>query len=151
MKCPFCFSGDTYVVDSRLSQDGMYVRRRRECTVCKQRFSTLETLEYHSITVIKKNGKKEAFSEEKLERSINTALSSMAIENSERKKLFTTLKLHLFQEAGKHRNVLTTTMIGDEALKLLKEVSPIAYIRFASVYKEFSDVKQIIAEIKRLK
>ena len=74
MKCPFCFSGDTYVVDSRLSQDGMYVRRRRQCTVCKKRFSTLETLEYHSITVIKKSGKKEAFSEDKLERSINVEL-----------------------------------------------------------------------------
>lgn len=150
MKCPYCLSNNTFVVDSRESKKDGSVRRRRECSVCHRRFSTIETLEYQAITVIKKSGRHEPFSEAKLRKSINTALSSMIIDNEKKEELFSNLTLELYKKALEHRNVLTSTEIGDAALQSLKSVSQIAYIRFASVYKEFSDVKQIIEEIKRL-
>lgn len=151
MKCPYCFSKNTFVVDSRESKKDGTTRRRRECVSCHKRFTTIETLEFHSITVIKKNGRREPFSEEKLKKSINTALSSMIIDEEKKDELISELTLKLYTKALEKKNVLTTTEIGDAALLELKDISQIAYIRFASVYKEFSDVKQIIQEIKRLK
>lgn len=151
MKCPYCFSNNTFVVDSRESRGGGATRRRRECSNCHKRFTTLETLEFHSITVIKKNGRREPFSEEKLKKSLTTALSSMIIDEDKKDGLISDLTLSLYTKALEKKNVLTTTEIGDAALMKLKEVSPIAYIRFASVYKGFSDVEEIIKEIKNLK
>lgn len=151
MKCPFCSSDNTFVVDSRLISNGTMVRRRRQCEKCKRRFSTHESLAYDTIMVIKKNGKREPFSEEKLLRSINAALGGMTIEKTEKDTFFSNLTTALYKKAIDHNGVLTTTLIGDEALIALKELSQVGYIRFASVYKEFSDVKQIIQEIKRLK
>lgn len=151
MKCPYCFSNNTFVVDSRESRGGAVTRRRRECANCNKRFTTLETLELHAITVVKKNGRREPFSEEKLKKSLTTALSSMIIDEAKKDELISNLTLSLYTKALEKKNVLTTTEIGDAALLKLKEVSPIAYIRFASVYKGFSDVEEIIKEIKSLK
>lgn len=151
MKCPYCSSNDTYVIDTRLMSNGTMVRRRRQCEKCKRRFSTHETLATDTIIVIKKSGRREAFSEDKLQRSIDAALGGMVIDKTSKDMFFSNLTMALYKKATDHNGVLTTIEIGDQALLMLKELSQVAYIRFASVYKEFSDVKQIIQEIKRLK
>lgn len=118
---------------------------------CHRRFSTHEMLSYDTITVMKKSGKKEKFQSSKIERSINTALAGMVLDSKTKEDLFSDLTMRLYKIASDHNGVLGTREIGDEILQSLKGLSEVAYIRFASVYKDFSDVKEIIKAIKGLK
>ena len=140
MKCPFCASQNTSVVDSRLISNGLIVRRRRECMDCHRRFSTHEMLSYDTITVMKKSGKKEKFQSSKIERSINTALAGMVLDSKTKEDLFSDLTMRLYKIASDHNGVLSTREIGDEILQSLKGLSEVAYIRFASIYRQFKDV-----------
>ena len=118
---------------------------------CHRRFSTHEMLSYDTITVMKKSGKKEKFQSSKIERSINTALAGMVLDSKTKEDLFSDLTMRLYKIASDHNGVLSTREIGDEILQSLKGLSEVAYILFASVYKDFSDVKEIIKAIKGLK
>lgn len=138
MKCPFCDAKDTQVKDSRNADEGSAIRRRRECTKCKTRFTTIEKILNKNIYVVKKNGELRQFDREKINRSINIAF---------RKRRFPPEKLEniVNQIISKIESLgsseIPSKTIGDIVLNVLSEIDPVAYVRFASVYKEFSEIK----------
>jgi transcriptional repressor NrdR len=147
MYCPFCSAQDTKVIDSRLVADGYQVRRRRVCNECHERFTTFEVAELVMPHLIKSDGRREPFDDEKLLVGINRALekrpvSIEAIEGAVN-KLKSTLR------ATGEREV-TSKMVGELVMELLKSLDKIAYIRFASVYRSFEDVKEFGEEIAKL-
>ncbi len=147
MFCPFCNAQDTKVIDSRLVSEGSQVRRRRLCNECNERFTTFELAELIMPRLIKSDGSREPFNEEKLLVGINIALekrpvSIEAVENAVN-KLKSTLR------ATGEREV-PTKMVGELVMDLLKGLDKIAYIRFASVYRAFEDVKEFGEEIAKL-
>jgi transcriptional repressor NrdR len=144
MKCPKCGYFDSKVIDSRPSTDGSSIRRRRECLECQGRFTTFETIEETQIVVIKKNGEKELFDRNKLLSGIikscyKRPVDADAIANEIEQELHNTM-----------RNDITTKEIGELVMMKLKECDHVAYVRFASVYREFKDVDTFLKEIKEL-
>ncbi len=148
MHCPVCPSKETKVVDTRLNSDQMAVRRRRECEKCKYRFSTIEEIELLDIMVVKKNGEREAYSRTKLSKGIFQSLI---------KRPYTQEGLDLLIHAierdiqKKKKREVTSRDIGEIVMKHLKKFDTVAYIRFASIYRAFSDVKTFEHEIQSLK
>lgn len=147
MYCPACNYKDTKVTDSRLTSDGLGIRRRRECLKCSFRFSTMEELEILDLTVIKRNGQKESYSREKLERGLKKALEKRPITEDSFKKLVHNVERDI--EKRKRRE-MTSMEIGEIVMKRLKKFDKIAYIRFASVYRSFEDVKTFQKELNTL-
>ena len=147
MYCPFCNAQDTKVIDSRLVSDGAQVRRRRCCNECNERFTTYEVAELLMPRLIKSDGRREPFNDDKLLVGINRALEKrpVSIESIDAavNKLKSTLR------ATGEREV-TSKMIGELVMELLKSLDKIAYIRFASVYRSFKDVKEFGEEIAKL-
>jgi len=147
MYCPFCNAQDTKVIDSRLVSEGSQVRRRRLCNECNERFTTFELAELIMPRLIKSDGSREPFNEEKLLMGINTALEKrpVSIESVESavNKLKSTLR------ATGEREV-PSKMVGELVMELLKSLDKVAYIRFASVYRAFEDIKQFGEEIAKL-
>ncbi|MBE6662244.1 MAG: transcriptional repressor NrdR [Ruminococcaceae bacterium] len=144
MKCPACGCADSKVIDSRPVEEGNSIRRRRECQECQKRFTTFEVLETVQIIVIKKNGSKELFDRTKLlsgllkacqKRPVNAEEIVNEIENELQNSLTTEI---------------TTTEIGEMVMNKLKAHDEVAYVRFASVYREFKDIDTFMAELKRL-
>ncbi len=144
MKCPFCNHPDSKVIDSRPVSDGASIRRRRECLVCQKRFTTFEMLESMQIMVIKKNGSKELFDKTKLLSGLLKACEKRPI-NPEQiaDEIESELLNGLIQE-------VTTSEIGEMAMNKLKGLDDVAYVRFASVYREFTDADTFISELKGL-
>lgn len=145
MKCPFCNHPDSKVIDSRPSQDGTSIRRRRECLACQKRFTTFEMLESMQITVIKKNGSKELFDKQKLLFGLYKACQKRPINPEEiANEIESELLNNLIHE-------ISTSQIGEMAMEKLKSVDDVAYVRFASVYREFKDLNTFLDELKSLK
>lgn len=148
MHCPVCPSKETKVVDTRLNSDNMAVRRRRECEKCKYRFSTLEEIELLDIVVVKKNGQREAYARSKMSKGILQSLI---------KRPFTQENFDLLIHAierdiqKKKKREVTSDYIGEIVMKHLKRFDKVAYIRFASIYRAFEDVKTFENEIQSLK
>ena len=147
MHCPFCHATDTKVIDSRLVGEGLQVRRRRECLACKERFTTFETAELVMPRIIKSNGIREPFNEAKLEAGMQRALekrpvSIEAIEQS-------VLRIMSQLRATGEREV-KSELIGNLVMEELKLLDKVAYIRFASVYRCFEDLREFGEEIARL-
>ena len=144
MKCPFCNNPDSKVIDSRPVSDGASIRRRRECPVCQKRFTTFEMLESMQITVVKKNGTKELFDKGKLLSGLYKACQKRPI-NPEQiaDEIESELLNDLIQE-------VTTAQIGEMAMDKLKVLDDVAYVRFASVYREFTDADTVLSELKGL-
>ncbi len=148
MHCPVCPSKETKVIDTRLNSDQMAVRRRRECEKCKYRFSSIEEIELLDIMVVKKNGDREAYSRNKMTKGIVQSLT---------KRPYTQEKLDLLIHAierdiqKKKKREVTSGDIGEIVMKHLKKFDMVAYIRFASIYRAFSDVKTFENEIQSLK
>ncbi len=138
MKCPFCGKSDTQVKDSRDTVDENAVRRRRECMECGGRFTTFERVQLQELTVIKKNGERVPFDREKLLRSIGLAVSKCGISSFEIEKLVEDIKREL--ENGTVFEI-SSKDIGEKVMDRLIEINKVAYIRFASVYKDFKEVK----------
>ncbi|MBR6663413.1 MAG: transcriptional repressor NrdR [Alphaproteobacteria bacterium] len=138
MKCPFCGKSDTQVKDSRDTVDENAVRRRRECVECGGRFTTFERVQLQELTVIKKNGERVPFDREKLLRSIGLAVSKCGISSFEIEKLVEDIKREL--ENGTVFEI-SSKDIGEKVMDRLIEINKVAYIRFASVYKDFKEVK----------
>lgn len=147
MRCPVCNNSDTKVVDSRLSTDGMNVRRRRECERCNFRFSTLEEMELLDLTVVKRDGRREAYSREKLVRGLEKALEKRPCTEMSLQQLVHKIERDIQK---KRRGELTTKEIGEILMKHLKGFDKVAYIRFASVYRSFDDVKTFEQELRSL-
>lgn len=146
MHCPHCKFADTAVIDSRLTEDGRAVRRRRECSKCGHRFTTFERQELSSLIVIKRDGTSEPFSRSKLERGIWLACTKRPV--SQRQIDLLLNKLEEKWSANK-KEVLSTT-IGMDVMRSLKKLDQVAYIRFASVHREFKDVEEFKEELGKL-
>ena len=138
MLCPFCKEKDTSVIDSRSTEDGTAIRRRRLCGCGKQRFTTFERVQFRELTVIKKNGSKAPFDREKLTKSIITALRKRPIDNDTIEKFVSKIYRNL-EDLG--QNEIMTSTIGKFVMDGLKEIDPVGYVRFASVYTNFKEAK----------
>ncbi len=148
MRCPFCSADETRVVDSRLSEDGDSVRRRRECEVCSERFTTFERAELRLPAVIKSDGRREVFSEEKLRAGLSRALQKRPVDAETVEKLIGTIR-HKLIATGERE--LLSRQIGEWAMQGLKELDAVAYVRFASVYRSFQDLNAFHDEVQRLR
>ena len=148
MICPFCKEKDTSVVDSRPTEDGTAIRRRRVC-LCNggQRFTTFERVQFRELTIIKKNGRRSPFEREKLSKSLYMALKKRPIDGVTIEKLVTKISRDL-EEMG--QSEIQSNVIGKIVMERLKELDKIAYIRFASVYTNFKEVKEFEEYIDKL-
>ena len=147
MKCPFCGFDDTVVKDSRNSDDNTSIRRRRECPECGSRFTTFERVQLRDLTVIKKNGEKVPFDREKLHRSISLALRKRPISPERIDKVVNSL-VRKFESL--YENEISTIEIGQAVMDSLSRLDNVAYIRFASVYKDFRQVKDFEDFVKTI-
>ena len=139
MICPFCREKDTSVVDSRPTEDGTAIRRRRVCTCGGgQRFTTFERVQFREIMVIKKNGRKSSFDRDKLSKSIYVALKKRPIDTETVEKFISKISRSL-EELG--QSEISSNTIGTMVMEGLKSMDPVAYVRFASVYKNFKEAK----------
>jgi len=145
MKCPFCGEFDNKVIDSRVSKDGSVIRRRRECIDCTRRFTTYEHIEEIPIMIIKKDGRREVFSREKVAVGIRKACQKLDISINVIEEFIDDLERDL-REIGEKE--IPSHEIGERVMAKLHELSDIAYVRFASVYREFKDVDDFLAAVK---
>ena len=146
MICPICKKGETSVVDSRPTEDGTAIRRRRLC-VCGERFTTFERVQFRELTVIKKNGRRSPFDREKLAKSLFTALKKRPIDSDTTEKVVSKISREL-EEMG--QSEIQSSVIGKKVMDELKELDKIAYIRFASVYKDFKNLSYFEDELNDL-
>ena len=148
MKCPNCFSENkTSVLDSRVTSDGS-IRRRRECSECGYRFTTYETVEDRNIYVIKKDGTIQEYDKEKLEKGILTALHKRRVSPKNIQKLINDIDKDII---SREQHEISVKEIGEIILEHLKKYDQVAYIRFASVYRDYNSVDEFITEIKNIK
>ncbi|MDP4491095.1 transcriptional regulator NrdR [Vibrio sp. AH4] len=147
MHCPFCSENDTKVIDSRLVADGHQVRRRRQCLGCNERFTTFESAELVMPRVIKSNGNREPFDEEKMIGGLQRALEKRPVSSDAIELAISTIKSKL--RATGEREV-PSKLIGNLVMEQLKVLDKVAYIRFASVYRSFEDVREFGEEIAKL-
>jgi len=147
MKCPFCGEIDNKVIDSRLSKDGNAVRRRRECILCTRRFTTYEHIEEVTVMLIKKDGRREVFSREKVRTGIKKACEKRNISVHVIDQFLDELERDL-RETGEKE--IPSHQLGERIMLKLHELDDVAYVRFASVYREFKDVNDFVAELKSL-
>jgi transcriptional repressor NrdR len=147
MKCPFCSEIDNKVIDSRLSKEGNAIRRRRECIVCGRRFTTYEHIEEIPITIVKKDGRREVFNREKVYSGIKKACEKRDISINTIEEFIDELERDL-KETGEKE--IPAHTIGEKIMEKLHEVDDVAYVRFASVYREFKDVNDFVSELKSL-
>lgn len=147
MHCPFCGQDDTKVIDSRLVADGDAVRRRRECQACGERFTTFETAELVMPRIIKRDGVREPFDEEKLKFGLTKALEKRPVSVDQIEAALTHIK-HRLRETGERE--LPSLRVGEEVMAELRELDAVAYVRFASVYRDFQDISEFADEIRKL-
>ena len=147
MLCPFCREKDTSVIDSRATEDGTAIRRRRLSSCCNQRFTTFERVQFRELTVIKKNGRKSEFDREKLAKSLFVALKKRPIDAQTIEKKVSKITREL-EELG--QSEIQSSIIGKKVMDVLKELDKIAYIRFASVYTNFKEVGEFGEYIEEL-
>tara|TARA_B100001115_G_scaffold143209_1_gene111027 strand:- start:120 stop:578 length:459 start_codon:yes stop_codon:yes gene_type:complete len=146
MICPFCKKGETSVVDSRPTEDGTSIRRRRLCS-CNERFTTFERVQFRELTVVKKNGRKSSFDREKLSKSIYIALKKRPIDSDTVEKFITKISRSL-EELG--QSEISSSVIGTMVMDGLKEIDPVAYVRFASVYRNFREEKDFVQFVDKI-
>lgn len=150
MYCPFCGHSETSVKDSRPSEDGSAIRRRRACPECGARFTTFERIQLRELVVVKNGGRKEAFNRDKIIRSMTTALRKRPVEENQIEKSVNAIVRQL-ETTGDHE--IQSSKIGELVMKALTQLDIIGYIRFASVYKDFrapGDFNEFLNELERL-
>ncbi len=147
MRCPFCSFEDTRVIDSRMAAEGDLVRRRRECMECRERFTTYEAAEFNYPRVIKSDGRREQFTEDKLRSGIERALEKRPVP-MERVEIAIARIKHKLRSLGDRE--VKSRKVGDWVMEELKAVDQVAYLRFASVYQSFADVRAFLDEIEKL-
>jgi len=147
MKCPFCEYADTKVIDSRPTEEGQAVRRRRECDKCIKRFTTYEKVEQMLLLVVKKDGKREAFDRDKVLSGVVKACEKRPVPMAEIEKVADEIERGLNNTMEKE---IESHVIGELIMEHLKNIDEVAYVRFASVYRQFTDVNTFVAEIEKL-
>jgi transcriptional repressor NrdR len=148
MRCPVCNNRDVSVVDTRTAEDGMAVRRRRECDKCGYRFSTVEETELLDILVVKEDGRRESYMREKLESGIKYSMSKRAYTQDNFRRLIHNIERDIQK---KRTREIASKEVGNIVMKHLRGFDMVGYIRFASVYRDFRDVKTFEKELKKLK
>lgn len=138
MRCPFCGHEDTQVKDSRPSDDGSSIRRRRQCTGCNQRFTTIERVQLRELTVLKADGRRVPFDRDKLARSIRIALRKRPVQEEQIERILNGIVRHL-EASGE--NDIPSKQLGEAVMEVLRDVDAVAYVRFASVYRDFREAK----------
>ena len=147
MKCPFCGHLEDKVIDSRPAEDGSSIRRRRECLSCASRFTTYEKVEILPLLVVKKDGTREAYSQEKLMGGLLKACEKRPV-SSEQLTTIVTYVENQIQNTAKRE--ISTNDIGEMVMQQLKGIDEVAYVRFASVYRQFKDVNSFMEELKEM-
>lgn len=157
MQCPVCHNMDSKVVDSRTIEEGIAIRRRRECEKCKFRFSTYEEVEILDLSVVKQDGRREIYIREKIENGLKRALEKRPVDREAFRRLVShierDIQLRSKPASGKNsptRREIDSSKIGEIVIKHLKTLDPVAYIRFASVYKSFEDIDSFKKELKKI-
>ncbi len=148
MKCLFCGCEDTKVIDSRTNDDITSIRRRRECPKCQKRFTTFEVYETIPVMVIKKDGSREPFDREKLRKGMVKACEKRSVTMAQIEKVVDEIEKKVYNSLAQE---VTSMKIGEEVMKALKSLDEVAYIRFASVYKQFTDIDNFIELLKKMK
>lgn len=146
MRCPYCRGDDTKVVDSRDAQEGQAIRRRRECNDCRQRFTTFERVEGVPLVILKRDGRREPFDRAKVISGIAKACKNRPITDEQMLAMCDEVEEHLREQGAE----VASIDVGREVLARLREVDEVAFVRFASVYREFSDVTEFERVIKEL-
>ena len=147
MKCPFCGESEDKVIDSRVSKDGSEIRRRRECLECTRRFTTYERIEEIPIMIVKKDGRREVFNREKIRTGIQKACEKRNVSVDAIDTFVDELERDLREKDEKE---IPSHELGEAVMASLHELDDIAYVRFASVYREFKDVNDFVCELKSL-
>ena len=145
MRCPYCTKINNKVIDSRLSKDGRMIRRRRECLECERRFTTYEKLEDVLPMIVKKDGRREPFNREKIISGIRMACQKRPISMTKIEEFVDALEFY-FQELGKKE--VDSSEVGERVINKLKEWDEVAYVRFASVYRQFKDIGEFMTELE---
>ena len=145
MKCPYCAQIDNKVIDSRLSKDGRTIRRRRECVACERRFTTYEKLEEVLPMVVKKDGRREPFNRDKIIEGMKKSCQKRSISITKIEEFVDSLEIY-FQELGKRE--VDSKEVGERVINTLKDWDEVAYVRFASVYRQFKDINEFMAELE---
>ena len=146
MKCPFCGDQESKVVDSRHSEDGQSIRRRRECLRCQRRFTTYEMVESLPIIVIKRDGSRQNFDRNKILNSMLRAFDKRKVDISDLESLTTEIEQAIQNSLERE---ITTDRLGEMVMERIKPMDEVAYIRFASVYRRFQDVSSFVKEVSR--
>lgn len=147
MKCPFCGGLDSKVVDSRLSEDGTSIRRRRECTACSKRYTTYEKIESTPILVIKNNGTRQIFDINKIKNGIIKACEKRPVSMAKIDKMVSDIEKQVNNTLAQE---ISSKKIGELVMEGLKELDEVAYVRFASVHRQFKDINTLMEEIMKL-
>ncbi len=145
MKCPFCANGENRVIDSRISKDGSAIRRRRECLACEKRFTTYEFVEEVLPVVVKKDGRREPFDRMKIISGIKKACEKRPISMDAIETMVENVEQACQEYQGKE---IPSSMVGEKVMKELQKLDGVAYVRFASVYRQFRDVGEFLEELK---
>lgn len=147
MKCPYCSNLDTKVIDSRPAEDGSSIRRRRSCDICGKRFTTYEKVETIPLIIIKKDNNREQYDRAKVEAGILRACYKRPVSAEDIKQAVENVETEIYKLEEKE---IPSKKIGELVMESLKELDEVAYVRFASVYREFKDVNTFMAEIKKI-
>jgi transcriptional repressor NrdR len=147
MKCPFCNFSDTKVIDSRPTEDRTSIRRRRECLKCMKRFTTYETVENIPVLVIKKDGSREAFNSRKILNGVLRACEKRPVSMNEVEQLVDDIEKAVYNSLEQE---ITSKKIGEMVMNKLREVDEVAYVRFASVYRQFKDINTFMDELNKI-
>ncbi len=147
MKCPYCNADDTKVIDSRPADENSSIRRRRQCEVCGKRFTTYEKLETMPLMVIKKDNTREPYNRAKIEAGIVTSCHKRPVSSAQIRGIIDEIENEIFSFEEKE---IPSSVIGEKVMQKLKMVDEVAYVRFASVYREFKDVNTFVEEIGKL-
>lgn len=147
MNCPFCETLETKVVDSRPTEEGQAIRRRRECAKCKKRFTTYEKIEEIPLIVIKKDGNREAYNRNKVLNGMIRACEKRPVAMRDIDKILDDVEKNLHNTMEKE---IRSTLIGELVMNALKDLDEVAYVRFASVYRQFKDINTFMEELKKL-
>ena len=147
MKCPYCSAENTKVIDSRPADDNASIRRRRQCEICGRRFTTYEKLETMPLMVIKKDNSREAYTRSKVEAGIICSCHKRPVSTQQIARLIDEIENEIFNLEEKE---IPTSVIGEKVMRKLKDLDEVAYVRFASVYREFKDVNTFVEEIGKL-
>ena len=146
MKCPFCGDQESKVVDSRHSEDGQSIRRRRECMGCQRRFTTYEIVESLPIIVVKRNGSRQSFDRNKIYNSMLRAFDKRKVDSADLERITTEIEQTIQNSLERE---ITTDQIGEMVMERLKPIDEVAYIRFASIYHRFQDANSFMREISK--